>query len=212
MAIDEKELRSTLVKQPQPARILVRTADGEDHEVANAGKGGRTWAAVARTIMALEPELVQLFDDQGTLLRAVHKDQANVDTPPAAAGATYSASPLHADPETARLVHFANLLADAWRFSTGIAFQKIVELQQQQTDRAIALEQRMERAEAVNRREMKERMEDLYDEAEAMREAAQRGDAAGARSIFESFLEGMMGGQAEAHATKHANGNGAAKS
>ncbi len=208
MAIDEKELRSSLVKQPQPARILVRTQDGEDHEVAGAGKGGRTWAAVARTIMALEPELVQLFDDQGTLLRATNKDQASVDAPPAALGATYSASPLHADPETARLVHFANLLADAWRFSTGIAFQKIVELQQQQTDRAIALEQRMERAEQANRREMKERMEDLYDEAEAMREAAQRGDAAGARSIFESFLEGMMGGQADA---KHANGsNGAA--
>lgn len=209
MAIDEKELRSTLVKQPQPARILVRTQDGEDHDVAGAGKGGRTWAAVARTIMALEPELVQLFDEQGTLLRAVHKDQANVDAP-ATPAAAYSASPLHADPETARLVHFANLLADAWRFSTGIAFQKIVELQQQQTDRAIAAENRMERIEAARQREMKERMEDLYDEAEAMREAAQRGDAAGARSIFESFLEGMMGGQAEA---KHANGaNGAAKS
>jgi hypothetical protein len=212
MGMDEKALRSELVKTPQPARILVRV-DGEDREVAGAGKAGRTWAAVARTIMALEPELVQLFDDQGTLLRAVHKDQSTVEVPATAAGATYAASPLHADPETARLVHFANLLSDAWRFSTGIAFQKIVELQQQQTDRAIALEQRMERAETLARREMKERMEDLYDEAEAMREAAQRGDAAGARSIFESFLEGMMGGQAEAkHDAKHANGNGAAKS
>lgn len=209
MAMDEKELRSTLVKQPQPARILVRTQDGEDHDVAGAGKGGRTWAAVARTIMALEPELVQLFDDQGTLLRAVHKDQANVDAPPAAAGATYSASPLHADPETARLVHFANLLADAWRFSTGIAFQKIVELQQQQTDRAIAAEQRMERLEAARQREIKERMDDLYDEAEAMREAAQRGDAAGARDIFESFLAGMMGGQADAKNANGSNGAGA---
>lgn len=207
MAIDEKELRSTLVKQPQPARILVRTQDGEDHDVAGAGKGGRTWAAVARTIMALEPELVQLFDEQGTLLRAVHKDQANVDAPTSPA-AVYSASPLHADPETARLVHFANLLADAWRFSTGIAFQKIVELQQQQTDRAIAAENRMERIEAARQRELKERMDDLYDEAEAMREAAQRGDAAGARSIFETFLASWMQGSEE---RKHANGaaNGA---
>jgi hypothetical protein len=208
MAMDEKALRSELVKQPQPARILVRTEDGDEKEVACAGKSGRTWVAVARTIMALGPELVQLFDEQGTLLRAVNADQSTVEVPATAAAAGYS-TPLHSDPETARLVHFANLLSDAWRFSTGLAFQKIVELQQQQNDRAIMLEQRLERAEANYRREMKERIDDAFDEAEAMREAAARGDAAGARSIFESFLEGMMGGQAE----KHANGsNGVSKS
>jgi hypothetical protein len=208
MRMDEKTLRSELVRQPQPARVLVRTSDG-DQEVAGAGKNGRTWASVARTIMALEPELVQLFDEQGTLLRAVNAEQSVVEVPATAAGAGYSA-PLHSDPETARLTNFANLLSYAWRFSTGLAFQKIVELQQQQNDRAIMLEQRLERAEANYRREMKERIEDAFDEAEAMREAAQRGDAAGARSIFESFLEGMMGGQADA---KHANGsNGASKS
>jgi hypothetical protein len=211
MGMDEKALRSELVKQPQPARILVRTEDGEDHEVAGAGKGGRTWAAVSRTIMALEPVLVQLFDDQGTLLRAVNKEQSTVEVPATAAGAGYSV-PLHSDPETARLTHFANLLSDAWRFSTGLAFQKIVELQQQQNDRAIMLEQRLERAESNYRREMKERIEDAFDEAEAMREAAQRGDAAGARSIFESFLEGMMGGQADAKHGANGAANGAPKS
>ncbi|HEX7235470.1 MAG TPA: hypothetical protein VF405_00835 [Gammaproteobacteria bacterium] len=177
--------------------------------MAGAGNG-RTWAAVARTIMAMAPELVQMFDDQGTVLRIVRPESAVVEVPTVAGASGYS-SPLHTDPETARLVHFANLLSDAWRFSTGLAFQKIVDVVQLQTERSQALEARLERAEANYRREMKERIEDVFDEAEAMREAAQRGDAAGARSIFESFLEGMMGGAAEA---KHANGNsnGAAKS
>jgi hypothetical protein len=154
--------------------------------------------------MALEPELVQLFDEQGTLLRAIHADQATVEVPATAAAAGYTA-PLHSDPETARLVHFANLLSDAWRFSTGLAFQKIVDIVQLQSDRAQALEARLERAESNYRREIKERIEDVYDEAEAMREAAARGDEAGARSIFETFLASMMQGSAD---SKHEQANG----
>lgn len=211
MGIDEKVLRSELVKQPRPAKIVVTTEDDEQQEVRGAGKSGVTWAAVSRTILALNPKMVSLFDESGALLRAVNAESSLVETPERAAAPTLPASiaHLHSDPETARLVHFANLLADAYKFATGVAFAKIAELSQHATDRMVALEGRLERAEQNYRREMQERIDDAFDEADAIREAAKRGDAEGAQSILDELIKGFMNGAADA---KQGQGKGAAKS
>lgn len=198
MAIDEKALRSELVKQPRPARIIVTTEDDDKKEVAGAGKGGTTWAAVSRTIMALAPKMVELFDDAGTLLRAVNAETSTLEVHgPAAGVAGYSVANLHADPETARLVHFANLLSDAWRFSTGIAFTKIVEVVQAQSDRAAALESRLERAEAAYRREMQDKIDDAFEQAEEIRTAAAAGNQDMALGLLNQFMGGFGNGKAE---------------
>jgi hypothetical protein len=200
MAVDEKTLRSELVKQPRPARIMVRTEDGDTKEVQGAGKGGTTWAAVARTIMALVPSMVELYDEQGTLLRAINAEQSTLEVHAGttAGVAGYSVANLHADPETARLVHFANLLSDAWRFSTGLAFTKIVEIVQAQADRAASLEVRLEKAEAAYRREMQDKIEDAFEQAEQIREAAQAGNQEGALGMLTQFMGGLQNGKAAA--------------
>jgi hypothetical protein len=203
MGIDERVLRSELVKQPRPAKIIVTTEDDEQQEVRGAGKSGVTWAAVSRTILALNPKMVSLFDESGALLRAVNADSGTVETPgPSAASIPASIAHLHTDPETARLVHFANLLADAYKFATGVAFTKIAELSQHATDRMVALEGRLERAESNYRREMQERIEDAFDEADAIRDAAKRGDAEGAQSILDELIKGFMNGASDAKGEK----------
>jgi len=208
MAIDEKELRACLMKQPRPAKILVVNVEGDAQEVAGVGKGGATWAGVARNIMALVPHMVQLYDAAGVLLRAVNAEQA-VELPVAVAppphGGThagYSTAGLPTDPETARFIHVSNLIAEAYRFATVTAFDRLASLAESAAERAQATEQRLEIAEANYRRERTERAEDLFEEAEAMREAAERGDKQGARNILEEFLSNVAAGSA----AKSANG------
>jgi hypothetical protein len=205
MAIDEKQLRTCLMQQPRPARIMVKTLEGDAQEVAGVGKGGATWAGVARNIMALNPHVVELYDKDSVLLRAVNAEQAVVEIPRAplmpdhpGSHAGYSVGSIPPDPETARFIHVSNLVAEAYRFATTIAFDRLARLAETQTERAQALEQRLEIAESNYRRERTERAEDLFEEADAMREAAQRGDADGARNILEGFLSQFTAGRAAA--------------
>lgn len=202
--IDEKKFRTFLLEAPRASRIVVRTAD-DTHEIAPAGgdhgsSRGHTWAAVARSIIALGPECVEIYDTQDKLVRAMRFDdeaetekQRNLSL----------GIPLNADPETARFVLFSKLHAEAYRFATETAFSKMVELFERVTERSMAIEARLERTEAAYRRTMNDQLQDAYDEALALKaEAAAQGREVHANdplsrlaALGESFLGGMQGAQ-----------------
>src|SRR5687768_4132416 len=111
----EKKIRSFLVSTPRPAKVVVRTAEDDVHEIGPA-KGGVSWSGIARSIVALNPKTIEVFNEAGKLERATRCDEdekpaPDVVIPPA----------LSSDPETARLTHFANLLFRAQQFSTEVA-------------------------------------------------------------------------------------------
>ena len=187
--MDEKEIRSFLVAQPRGAKIIVRTQDDENHEIAAPNGKGLSWAHVARSIDALEHVYIELQDADGRLLRATKTTGAKAEPLPATL-----TTPLHSDPETARLTHFANLLSDAYKFSTGLAFQKMVELSQMSVERMMAIEQRLERTEANYRREMQERLNEAFERADDMATEAEERATASANDPTAALLQSFTGG------------------
>lgn len=192
--MDEKEIRSFLVANPRGAKILVRTDDDEVHEIAAPNGRGITWAHTARSICALAHVYIELQDADGKLLRATRTTAEKPDAP------VQTLTAVHSDPETARLTHFANLLSEAYKFSTGLAFTKMVELTQMSSERMMSLETRLERTEANYRREMKERLDEAFERAEDLAEEAEEKvkESAGdpAVALMQQFAGGLAAGKA----------------
>lgn len=195
--MDEKEIRSFLVQSPRGAKILVRTEDEEVHEVAPpSGRGGATWAHIARSIDAMAHTHIEIQDESGRLIRATRTAAEKAE--PTGQSTLSGGAVMHSDPETARLQHFANLLSRAYEFSTGLAFNKMVELAQMQNERMQAVETRLERTEANYRREMKERIDDAFDRAEEMAHEAEEQAKQQSPGLLEQFALGMANGQRDA--------------
>lgn len=199
--LDVNALRSFLVALPRPTKILVTTMNDEKQEVLppKNGRGGITWAGVSRSIEALNPAVVELFNETDQLLRAMRCD-AKVVTP-----AEELPAILARDAESARVALFARHIADAYKFSVETAFTKLVEMFERLDRRQELLEVRLERTEREYRRAMQEKIDDAFEEAEeaAKEAAAQQADPAAA--IVSSFLGGVGQGQAAPQAP---NGKG----
>lgn len=188
--MNEKALRTFLVGQPRPAKILVRVDGDQTHELAPAGPG-RTWASIAQTIDSLDPEAVELYDDTGRLVRATKFEETREK---AFAGDGLGVP--GADSETARLTHFANLLYRATEFSTTLAFTKMVELFERVNDRSAAIEERLERAERAYHRALNEQIQRAFDDAASSAATTVDPEAPLGDQMVASLLQGAMMGSA----------------
>lgn len=195
----EKKVRSFLVSTPRPAKIVVRTEEDEVHELGPA-KGGQSWSSIARSIIALGPKSIEVYNAADKVERAMRCDDE--DEKPATEIAIPSA--LSSDPETARLTHFANLLFRAQQFSTEVAFGKMVEVFEMVSEQWTATNSRLERVETAYRRTLQDQLRDEYERVAEMKAEAEAG---GTQSPLETLAEAFAGGMAQAKAT-----NGAAKS
>jgi len=199
--ISEKDLRTWLMGVPRPAKILVTDGDGERLQVAgpSAKGGGNNWTRLARTILTMKPSRIELYDAAEVLLRVMRpEDEEAVETSKIDTAAIGPV--MHHDPETARLTHFANLLYRATEFSIGTAFTKMVQLFEIQAERTIALEARLERAEAQYHRVVKDRIEEQLERSEDILEAAAATTAqqgANGSDFTGPFLQGLMTAAAE---------------
>lgn len=195
---DINALRSFLVASPRPAKILVTSGDGEQQEVLPPkGIGGVTWAGVARSIDTLDPSKVECFDAEDKLIRAQNFDAQTKDGPELPAV-------LARDAESARVALFAQHIAAAYKFSVETAFTKMVEMFERSDARQERLEARLERVEGAYRRTMQERIDEAFDEADAVAKEAEEQKADPAAAIMQSF----MGGAAQGAAQKTPNGKG----
>jgi hypothetical protein len=183
-------IRGFLLQLPKPAKVMLHTSDGEPVELKLQG---RSYAKIAETIEARGVELVECFDANGVLLRAMRVATVEAQRSDAAA----IPAGIEHDPQALMLTHFANLLHRAYEHSTEIAFTKIVELMDRLGDRSEAIEARLERTEANNRRLHQEQIDDAFERAE---EEAARKEAEGG-GLVEQLAGAFLGGQA----------NGAAK-
>lgn len=192
------QLRSWLLPSPRPVAVRVRVGK-ETHELSVAGQ---TWAKVAASIIALEPDRIEALDAEGKVLRVTKPQETDDDEPTEATPAPVI--PAHAyDPETLRFELVAKLLADAYRHSTDVAFTKIVDIVNAQNRRAESLERSLQASERILRRQIEDQAEEL---AEAQ-EQAEKGPLGGITEL----VQGFMGGQqkaADQAAPKPTNGKG----
>lgn len=192
MNFDEKKLRTFLCSAPKPARILVHVDDAEAREIVVPATG-KTWAHIAQSIVALgDVKVVECYDANGALLRAT-RGEADEKLAQEAKNLAL-AIPVNADPETARLIHFSNLLYRATEFSINTAFDKMVKLYELQNDRAQAIELRLERAEGAYRKTVEERLRDAFEEAEALARSGEEQPPNPLMQMAQAFLGGANAG------------------
>jgi len=141
-------IRAWLIQQPKPTALRV-TLDGEAR-IINVGT--QTWARIASTVCALEPQLIEALDERGGVLRATRGETD--DTAPEAPTHTPAGPPAMVDTATMQLV--ARLLADAYKHSTEVAFERLANLfdvvsrRTENLERSLAASERMRLREAAN--------------------------------------------------------------
>lgn len=196
-------IRSFLLRHPKPAKLRVHTTDDRCEEMDVTG---RKYASVAESVHALGPELLECLDKNGKLIRALRTEQGQRTS----SAVAETPELLAADPETARLTHFANLLHRAYEHSQEVAFTKLVEMFDRVNERSESVETRLERVETQYRRSLRDQIENEYDHAEEVAELVKSGasDDQLQRELFGTFLQGFHAQRQQNGAAKKPNGKG----
>src|SRR5271156_1102974 len=142
-----EQIRSWLMQEPRPAQVRVTAGDGvRTLSISTAV----TWKKWGDTIHALDPHLLEALDGQGNLIRAERPGEAHAEEP--AAPAAPSVAPVVADTdENRRFVLVAQLIADAYKFGTTTAFDKLVAIADIHARRSESLERSLQSAERMLR-------------------------------------------------------------
>lgn len=159
MGMTVQEVRGWLLHQPRAATIRVVTMDDQHHEVSV--KSGTSWMAIAESILALDPSLIQAYDEKGAILRAVRPQEGTALE--GGTGERRAVAPLvlpsNVDPQSAMLIHFADLLASAYRHSTDVAFERLTNLFEAVNRRSEALEASLEATHQLLRKAWREQID-----------------------------------------------------
>lgn len=188
MALTGWGIRKWLLKQPRPALLRLTTGEKSTDIIP---KKGASWSRIGDSIAAVNPDLVEAFDNNGNLLRAtrpqVDSDPQEAPEPPAV---------IANDPETARLTHFANLLHRAYEHTTNVAFTKLLDLVERMDARSDAIEQRLERTEANYRRAVNQQLADAFDRVDSLEDDEPPAPPnADLQTLFTQFLGGLAQAQ-----------------
>lgn len=193
-------IRKFLLVQPRPD--VIRLSNGSDSVPTEMRPAkSKSFSKLADSIYAIQPDLIELLDKDGTVIRAMRPNEEI-----SRSDAAEAPKVLSEDPETARLTHFANLIHRAYEHSTEIAFVKLVELVERIDARSDAIEARLERAESAHRRALQDQIDDAFDRAE---EVAEGGEGQFRDQMMANFLEGAMQ-RPERSRTRRRSGSGGA--
>lgn len=180
--------RMFLMRQPQPALVRLYNEAGESKDLP-VGESV-VWARLGQTVAALEPTLVELYDEDMQLIRAEksrteRKSTTGVMMPFA----------LQNDPNAALLGYFASLLANA-HMGLREAFELLREMVASQTTDNSALRNEIAQVRAENA-ELKTQL------AEAIATAGvQGGDDDFLANMASSFMNGKDLASAETNGVK----------
>jgi hypothetical protein len=192
--MDAKEIRAWLLQAPKPDSVRTTTADGEVQDLAITKSG--SWMGLAETLHALRPELIEALDGNRVLLRALRPlehepgPDASRSSAPARAQAVALQQPM--DPETMRFQVVANIVAEAYRHATDVAFERLVSLFEAVNRRSESLEHSLESTHKMLKRAWEEQVEAQADAASARVEA----EADPLNAVVGAFAQSVAAGQA----------------
>ena len=198
------QIRKFLLRQPRAAMVKLQSSQGTQ-EIRPSRTG--SLSKMSDSIFAMSPDVIELYDADGKLLRAMRTDadgEVSADTPK-------PPTALSTDPETARLQYFSQLLAHAYEFSVSVAFNKLVDLVERIDSRSDALEQRLERTEAAYRGTLLQQLRDAQEEAEEVLATAAEQETEKPSSEKEAFLSALLQGRMEGAAQPASPTNGKGK-
>ncbi len=189
MALGVPEIRGWLLQHPRPATVHVQSEDGRRHEVSVTQ--GVSWMAIAQSVHALSPTLIECYDDKGKIIRAVRPQDDDTSDPKQALPLQL---PPNVDPQSVQLIHFADLLAAAYRHSTDVAFERLASLFEASVRRSESLERVVDKL-------IRERIRDQLDRGEPAEPEDQLGE------MVKGFVQAAQHAQ---HDNGASNGNGKA--
>ena len=139
-----KAIRYWLMRRPRPT--FVRCVVGK--EVSEMQFDARTsFARTAESLEAMDADRLEALDPNRVLIRACKPSEMDEpaeaapeeeEAPPAPVGAVAS------DPETARFVLVANLISEAYKHSTEVAFSRLADIVDRMTRRTESTERTIE--------------------------------------------------------------------
>jgi hypothetical protein len=201
-------VRSWLMKPPRPSKLRVFAKDGREYDVAI--KPNSSWAETATSICSLDPERLEAMGEDDKLLRAVVVSslvQAVEHEQKQAQAA--SAAMQSADPETQRMIVFAELLQrssdralEMCERTMGAAFDRMQGICDSLAQQATAAQQSANDLTVGIRNLLIQKAQDAADEARS-------GGGDGQHPLERlagNFLAGAQMGQAEATAATPPNG------
>jgi len=176
------QIRKFLLRNPRPASLRMKTADDVQLMIIPPAPH---WAEIAESVDALAPELIEMLDSGGKIIRAVKSDSFDDSAIDEKTERAKTASKITFDAETERFNLFAHLIAEAYKHSTEIAFGKMVDLFQS----VVAISDSKEKA-----------LETLY---KMLRHAYEENaelaiDAESKKDPLTDLVGAFMGGQAQA--------------
>jgi hypothetical protein len=196
-----QSVRAWLMINPRPKSVRVSSEGVAPQTIATPD--GTKWVQVAETIAALEPDLVEALTAEGGTIRAMRPDELDADE-----DTEKDTIPVNVnDPLSVQLITISRLIADAYRHSTEVAFDKLLAMHDASTRRAESLERSVDTMNRMLNKAIADNLQAQIDGANT-----QSGG-----SFFEqlvaSFMQARAQGEAAKAATTPPNGaNGAAKS
>jgi hypothetical protein len=156
-------LRNFLMRHPRPSTVRVQLLDGTNRTITVDPKV--PWIQLAAYIAELEPEAIECLDPEGHVLRGTSFESLDesetgdelelAHTMPIPVTAKMKAPE---DAESQRLVLFAQLLADAYRHTTDVAFDKMISLFEQVNKRYEHTEKALDRMQKIVERLTEQRL------------------------------------------------------
>lgn len=144
-------LRSWLLKAPRPVSLRVTT--GDDKQIMPISPG-ESWASIAKSVVAMTPDLVEALDDKAQLLRAFRSDDEDELDPEVTTKQPVVAQMI--DVGTLQLV--SKLLAEAYKHSTETAFARLADLFAASAKRSENLEKSLATAERALRKQVEDQL------------------------------------------------------
>jgi len=192
------DLENWLRRRPRPSRLRMTLASGDLRELSC--ESVRSWAVVAQSVSALDPDVIEALDASGAIIRVLSPDDMVKPERAAAPPPPPAPKVLSQDPETRRLEVVAGLLADAYRHSTEVAFGRMVDLFAAVNERSEHLEKSLENMHKLMRRALQDQYDDAVEAAAQVQQPQKDGFG------LEDLAKAFVGGTAQApHAT---NGKG----
>jgi hypothetical protein len=196
-------IRGWLMVPPRPKAVRV-SSEGSEPQRIDVPEGS-AWINIAKSIGALQPDLVEALTAEGGTIRAMRPAELGADDDDDEADD--GADVVVQDPESARLIIFARLIASAYEHSTNVAFDKMVQLFEASSRRQESLERSLELTQKILTKTAADQLQQQVDEAAGV-------TSVGGGTLLEQMLAAFLQGKAQAaEKTAAANGaNGATKS
>ena len=164
--MNARSIRGWLLIQPRPTSL--KLVMGDEVQEITVDPKTQTWASIASTVEALDPDKVEVYDAAGKLLRAAKGaafDEAPEDDSSTSEQAIVAKQAL-TDAETLRFRVFADHLAEAYKFATGVAFERMVDLFAAVNRRSESLEKSLDATHRLLGKAYQEQVEQALEHAE----------------------------------------------